>query len=78
MCLLGTADNESPLHALKGDYRLTELLSKEHVPPEIGAISLLNTANNGKIRGVYLVLNLTMSSVESKDNYVGNCWECWC
>ena len=68
--LLGTVDNGSPLHALKGNFHLTELLFKKHVLPEAEAISLLEAAKNGDIRGVCLALNLTMTSVDTKDNYV--------
>ena len=78
VCLLGVDYDGSPLHALKGNYRLTELLFKKHVLPEAEAISLLEAAKNGDIRGVYLVLNLTITSVDSKDQYVSACWECGC
>ena len=74
VCLLGTVDSESPLHALKGNYRLTELLFKKHVLPEAEAISLLEAAKNGDIRGVCMVLNLTITSVDTKDQYVSACW----
>merc|ERR1712086_532221 len=69
VCLLGTVDNASPLHALKGNYRLTELLFKKHVLPEAEAISLHEAAKNGDIRGVCLVLNWTMASVDTKGEY---------
>ena len=78
VCLLGTVDSGSPFHALKGNYRLTELLFKKHVLPEAEAISLLKAAKNGDIRGVCLVLNWTMTSVDSQDKYVSACWECGC
>ena len=80
VCLLGTDDSGSPLHALKGNYRLTELLFKKYVLPEAEAISLHEAATNGDIRGVCLVLNLTMTSVDSKtrDRYVSASWECQC
>ena len=74
VCLLGTVDSGSPLHALKGNYRLTELLFKKHVLPEAEAISLLEAVKNGDIRGVCLVLNLTMTSVDTKYQYVSACW----
>ena len=74
VCLLGVDYDGSPLHALKGNYRLTELLFKKHVLPEAEAISLLEAARDGDIRGVYLVLNLTITSVDTKDNYVSACW----
>ena len=78
VCLLGTVDDRSPLYALKGNYRLTELLFKKHVLPEAEAILLHEAAKNGDIRGVCLVLNLTMTSVDSKSKYVSAYWECWC
>ena len=72
VCLLGTVDNESPFHALKGN--LMELLFKKHVLPEAETISLHEAARDGDIRGVCLVLNLTIPSVDSKDNYVSAWW----
>ena len=79
-CLLGTIDNGSPFHALKDNYRLMELLFKKHVLPEGEAISIsLHTAaKNGYAHGLCLVLNLTMTSVDSKDNSVSACCECRC
>ena len=71
---MGTVDNGSPLHALKGNYRLTELLFKKHVLPEAEAISLHEAAENGDIRGVCLVLNWTMASVDTKGEYVSAYW----
>ena len=65
VCLLGTVDSGSPLHALKGNYRLTELLFKKHVLPEAEAISLHEAAWKGDARAVHLALNLTMP--DSKD-----------
>ena len=76
VCLLGTVDAESPFYALKGN--LMELLFKKHVLPEEEAISLLESAKNGDIRGECLVLNWTMTSVDSKDVNVSACWECGC
>ena len=78
VCLLGPVDNGSPFHALEGNYRLTELLFKKHVLPEAEAISLLEAAKNGDIRGVCLALNLTMTSVDTKDVNVSDCWQCRC
>ena len=78
VCLLGVDYDGSPLHAFKGNYRLTELLFKKHVLPEAETISLLEAEKNGDIRGVCLVLNLTMTSVDSKNQYVSACWECRC
>ena len=78
VCLLGTVDSESPLCALKGNYRLTELLFKKHVLPEAEAISLHEAVKNGDIRGVCLVLNLTMTSVDTTDKYVSVYLECRC
>ena len=74
VCLLGVDYNGSPLHALKGNYRLTELLFKKHVLPEAEAISLHEAAENGDIRGVCLVLNWTMASVDTKGEYVSAYW----
>jgi len=68
VCLLGTVDDGSPLHALKGNYRLTELLFKKHVLEAV-SISLHEAAKNGDIRGVRLALNWTMTSVDAKDQY---------
>ena len=65
---MGTVDEGSPFLALKGN--LMELLFKKHVLPEAEAISLLEAAKNGDIRGVCLALNLTMTSADSKDNSV--------
>ena len=70
VCLLGTVDIESPLHALKGN--LMELLFKKHVLPGAEAISLHEAARDGDILGVYLALNWTIASVDSKDDYVSN------
>merc|ERR1712086_1048903 len=47
----------------------TELLFKKHVLPEAEAISLHEAAKNGDIRGVCLVLNWTMASVDTKGEY---------
>ena len=74
VCLLGVDYDGSPLHALKGNYRLTELLFKKHVLPEAETISLHEAAKNGDIRGLYLVLNLTTTSVDTMDQYVRACW----
>ena len=74
VCLLGVDYDGSPLHALKGNYRLTELLFKKHVLPEAEAISLHEAARDGDIRGVCLVQNLTMNSMDTKDQYVSACW----
>ena len=61
----GTVDAGSPLHALKGDYRLKEVLFKRHALSEAQAISLQQAANRDDEQGACLGLNLTMPLIEN-------------
>lgn len=69
-CLLAAFDPGSRFHALKGNHHLNELLIKKHVLPEAEALSLFDAASKGDLRAVRLVLNWTMTPVDSRDEGV--------
>ena len=72
-CLLAAFDPGSRFHALKGNHHLNELLIKKHVLPEAEALSLFGASSKGDLRAVRLVLNWTMTPVDSRDEGVSAC-----
>jgi hypothetical protein len=72
-CLLAAFDPGSRFHALKGNHHLNELLIKKHVLPEAEALSLFGAASKGDLRAVRLVLNWTMTPVDSRGRGVSAC-----